>query len=128
MQVAALGIFNSLQSYTTLSMTQRVYSGAIPNIHAPKRPLTNPVTPLSARTFGTWTFLVSIVRLYAAYNIQDPAMYQIALWTYLVALSHFASEWLIFGTAKLNAGLAAPVLVASGSLIWMLTVWGGYVQ
>ena len=109
-------------------MTQRVYAGVVPNVHAPKRPPTNPVTPLSARTFGTWTLLVSIVRLYAAYNIQDPAMYQIALWTYVIALGHFASEWLIFGTVKLNYGLAASVLVASCSLAWMLTVWDGYVH
>ena len=108
-------------------MTQRVYSGVVPNIHLQKRQ-TNPVTPLSARTFGTWTFLASIIRLYAAYHIHDPVIYQISLWTYIVALSHFTSEWLIFGTAKLNAGLAAPVVVASGSLAWMLTVWDAYVQ
>ena len=121
-----MGIFNSIQSYTDLNLTRRVYAGLSPDMQLQQ--YANPVTPLSARTFGTWTFLASIVRLYAAYHIENPAIYQMALWTFIIALTHFTSEWLIFRTAKLNAGLAAPILVASGSLCWMLTVWKGYIQ
>lgn len=32
----------------------------------------NSVTPLSARTFGTWTILAALVRTYAALNISSP--------------------------------------------------------
>lgn len=83
---------------------------------------------LSARTFGTWTFLSAVVRLYAAYNITDPLIYQLAVWTYGIAFGHFVTEWLVFGTAKWGAGLAGPVFVSTGTLAWMVTQWGWYVR
>jgi hypothetical protein len=66
--------------------------------------------------------------MYAAYHIDEPVMYELALWTYVIAFGHFASEWFIYGTARWGKGLAGPVLVATGSLAWMLTVWGEYVK
>ena len=85
------------------------------------------MTPLSARTFGTYTFLASVIRLYAAYDITNPVMFQLALWTFVVAFVHFYSEWFIFGTTKFGEGLAAPALVSVGGLLWMLWQWGEYV-
>lgn len=85
------------------------------------------VTPLSARTFGTWTLVQSIVRLYAAYNISNPQIYQLAYLTYLVAGLHFMGEWLVFKTAKWGAPLAGPIIVSSSSLLWMTVQWGFYV-
>lgn len=64
-----------------------------------------------------------MIRLYAAYNISDPLIYQLALWTYAIALAHFVSEWLVFGTAKMGKGLVGPLFVAVGSLVWMLLKW-----
>ncbi|KAL8855960.1 MAG: hypothetical protein Q9178_007410 [Gyalolechia marmorata] len=113
--LASIG--NSVQSYLTTSYTRRVYS-------APE----TTVTPLHSRTFGTYTAVVSIIRLYAAYNITDPLLYQLALWTYVVALGHFYSEWLIFKTARWGEGLAGPLVVSAGSLTWMLLQWGQYVK
>ena len=115
-KVSITSALNSVQAYATISYTARVYS-------SPSRP----VTPLSSRTFGTWTLLSAIIRLYAAYNISDPTMYQLALWTYTLALGHFACEWFYFGTAKWGAGLAGPVLVSTGSLAWMFWQWESYV-
>ncbi|ORY09541.1 Erg28 protein [Clohesyomyces aquaticus] len=127
--VSVISVANSVQAYATLTYTQRVYNHpAPPSPSAPSstpsqtlKPTesANPVTPLSARTFGTWTFLSSVIRLYAAYNISDPLIYQLALWTYGIAWAHFMSEWWVFGTARWGAGLAGPVCVASGSLVWM---------
>ncbi|CCX12614.1 Erg28 like protein-domain-containing protein [Pyronema domesticum] len=108
--VSAVAMFNSIQNYTTIALTQRVYS---------KRP--QDVNTLSSRTFGTWTFLSAIVRCYAAYNIANQGVYDICIWSYLIAGAHFVSEWLIFGTASLGAGLTGPLVVSSSSLIWMLT-------
>ncbi|KAL8919785.1 MAG: hypothetical protein Q9172_004814 [Xanthocarpia lactea] len=113
--IASIG--NSVQSYLTTSYTRRVYS-------APE----TTVTPLHSRTFGTYTAVVSIIRLYAAYNITDPLLYQLALWTYVVALGHFYSEWLIFKTARWGEGLAGPLVVSVGSLTWMVLQWGHYVR
>lgn len=43
-------------------------------------------------------------------------IYDITLWSYVVALSHFASEWLLFRSADLSSGLLGPMIVARMSL------------
>ncbi|CZR62728.1 probable ERG28 Protein involved in synthesis of ergosterol [Phialocephala subalpina] len=135
--VSIVSIANSVQAYTTLSFTSRVYAGPSPSASKPKPPSANlmhpsaphsPATPLSSRTFGTWTAIQSMVRLYAAYNISDANMYQMAFLTYVVAWLHFMSEWLVFGTARWGQGLAGPVFVANGTLVWMWVQWGFYVS
>jgi Erg28 like protein len=119
--VSAVSVANSIQSYSTLVYTQRVYTGA-------KGAKTSPVNELSARTFGTWTFLASVVRLFAAYYISDPQIYQIAFCSYAVAFAHFLSEWLIFKTTTWGAGLVGPIFVSSGTLVWMYMQWDFYVN
>ncbi|KAF2019425.1 ergosterol 28 [Aaosphaeria arxii CBS 175.79] len=119
LMVSVIAVTNSLQAYISLRPTQRVYAGG--------RRGPSPVTPLSARTFGTWTFLSAVVRLYAAYNVTDRRIYELAFWTYGVAFAHFVSEWLVFGTCRFDAGLAGPGLVSSVSLVWMWRQWGWYV-
>jgi hypothetical protein len=69
-----------------------------------------------------------MVRLYAAYNIDNPQFYQLAYLTYVVAFGHFMSEWRYFKTARWGVPLAGPVIVASGSLVWMSLQWGFYVR
>lgn len=86
------------------------------------------ITPLSARTFGTWTALASVVRLYAAFNIHDRAVYELAMWTFAIAILHFGSEYVYFRTARLSRGLASPMVVASASLVWMLAQQEWYVR
>ncbi|KAH0551682.1 hypothetical protein GP486_007100 [Trichoglossum hirsutum] len=108
--ISAVSLFNSAQNYTTTSLTKRVYA------EQPEQ-----ATPLSARTFGTWTGLSSIIRLYAAYHITNPQVYQIALYSYVIGLAHFVSEWLIFRTARLGPGLAGPLVVGSVSIAWMVS-------
>lgn len=118
--ISVVSVFNSAQNYLIkdLSLTKKVYSNA---------PATE-VTNLSARTFGTWTFLTSIVRLYGAYNIVgNKQMYDLCIWTFVVAGAHFASEWLVFKNCRLDKGLAGPLIVASSSLIWMFNQKAFYV-
>lgn len=128
LQVSLISILNSAQAYSTLHFTQRVYSGSKSALPATPSGSKSPVTPLSARTFGTWTVVQSVVRLYAAYNISNPAVYQLGLWTYGIAWAHFMSEWFIFKSTSWGAGLAGPVFVSTGSLVWMFAQWGYYVQ
>jgi hypothetical protein len=82
------------------------------------------------------------VRAYTAYNIANPQLYDICIWSYALAGAHFVSEWLVFGTARwveeppylrranrgysLGAGLAGPLVVSSTSLLWMFTQRGFY--
>ncbi|CAO2652901.1 Nn.00g023120.m01.CDS01 [Neocucurbitaria sp. VM-36] len=123
--VAVISIGNSIQAYSTLHFTARVYnpSPIDPPPQTPKH-----VTALSSRTFGTWTFLTSLVRLYAAYNITNGAFYQLAMWTYVIAWGHFVSEWFVFKTTRWGKPLAGPLIVANTSLIWMFLQWGYYVK
>jgi len=79
------------------------------------------VTPLSARTFGTWTFLTSLVRLYVAYHINEVAFYNLGMWTYAIAFGHFASEAWVFGSTRWGVPLAFPVGVSTISMVWMWT-------
>ena len=54
-------------------------------------------------------------------------MYVLGLWTFVVALGHFASEWVVYRTVRLGKGVAPSGVVALGSVIWMLLQWGNYV-
>ena len=53
-------------------------------------------------------------------------IYQLAMWTYLIAWVHFVSEWLVYRSASWGSGLAGPVGVSTGSLVWMWMQWGWY--
>ncbi|AOW27158.1 hypothetical protein MG5_01522 [Candida albicans P57072] len=106
--ISVVSIFNSVQTYQNINLTKRVYE---------KNP--NQVSPLSARTFGTWTLITSIVRFYGAYYLQNKQIYELTQFTFAIAAWHFLSEWLYFGTCKLGKGLSGPLIVSSVSLVWM---------
>ena len=155
-QVGVTSIGNAIQAYSTLSYTRRLYVGQSPSSTssttklikttttvlettappAASRPTiqdsataeshVSPVTPLSARTFGTWTFLVGIVRIYAAYHVDEKPWYQLAMWSYVVALFHFTSEAFVFRSARPQGPWLAPVGVAVLSLIWLIAQYGSY--
>ncbi|KAJ5506987.1 hypothetical protein LT330_007702 [Penicillium expansum] len=112
--VSVISALNSLQAYTTPEYTSLLYSnGKVP------------ATPLSGRVFGTWTFLSAVIRMTAAYNITNPVAYNLGMWTYGIALSHFVGE-LVVGNASLKGRFLNPLIVASGSLAWMFTQRGAY--
>ncbi|KAF7189325.1 Ergosterol biosynthetic protein 28 [Pseudocercospora fuligena] len=128
--IAVVSIGNSVQCYISTAGSREVYAGKSPlkaMKESSKGTDLSPVNELSARTFGTWTALSSIIRLYAAYNIHDPLIYQLALWSYVVAFAHFFSEWLVFGSARWNRGFASPVFVSTFTISWMLSQWSYYV-
>ncbi|KAH8804908.1 Erg28 like protein-domain-containing protein [Xylogone sp. PMI_703] len=117
--IAVTSACNSIQCYFTTHFNKQIYSGSGESPNGKAYPHGTAVTNLSSRTFGTWTLLTSVVRFYAAYNIDNPAMYQLAIWTYGVAWFHFTTEWLYYRTANMGRGLFFPVLVANCSLVWM---------
>ena len=104
------------------------------------------MTPLSARTFGTWTLLSAVVRLYAALDIHNPTLYKLALVSYYLAFGHFVSEVAVYKTA--GKGALSPFIVSCKSLpirgnfewrltdtrstatsiVWMHTQWAYYVR
>ncbi|KAH9481439.1 Ergosterol biosynthetic protein 28 [Psilocybe cubensis] len=116
--VAGAAVFNSIQNLLTLKLTRKLYNNV---------PATS-VTALQARTFAVWTLTSAVIRGYAAYNINNKIIYDIALLSYLIAFGHFFSELLIFRTAKLFPGVISPVIVSTTSLVWMFTQYDFYVR
>ena len=112
----------------TTKVTARLYGAPLqPTSSQSKSPQVQ-VTPLQSRLFGVWTTLSSVVRMYAAYNIHDKNIYQLAIATFAIAWGHFVSEWLVFKTAQLKAPLIQPLLVATTSLAWTVLQYGYYVD
>ncbi|GME72303.1 unnamed protein product [Ambrosiozyma monospora] len=108
--IAVVSGFNTAQTYVDLNLTKKVYGGQ------PEQ-----VTPLSARTFGTWTLISALIRLYTSYCINERNVYNICILSYCIALWHFGSEWLYYKTVKFDKGLAGPLIVSTLSITWMLT-------
>lgn len=145
-KLAIVSMGNSIQSYSTMHYTSQVYLGSAATGNK------SPATPLSGRTFGTYTFVTALIRLYASFHINEVAWYDLATWTFAVSVAllrktkcveqvlkinahqtqvagfHFFSEWLWFGTTRWNRGLAGPILVASASLPWMLLKRSWYLR
>jgi hypothetical protein len=48
-------------------------------------------------------------------------LYDLAIISYILALGHFVLEFIVFQTAGLGPGLISPLIVASTSLIWMIS-------
>ena len=61
----------------------------------------------------------SQVRLFAAYNVNEPLPYMMAMWTFAIAGMHFGSELLVFRSLQLGRANFSTFIVASGSLAWM---------
>ncbi|KDN53228.1 Erg28-domain-containing protein [Tilletiaria anomala UBC 951] len=115
--VSSLAILNCVQNYIDYQFSRKVYTSGGAS-----------VTPLSARTFGTWNLLSAVVRFYAAYNLHSKPIYEACMWTYVIALGHFGSEVLAFKTAKFTAGIISPLIVASTSLATMALQYRHYIR
>ncbi|KAL2258409.1 hypothetical protein VTK26DRAFT_8289 [Humicola hyalothermophila] len=151
--VSIVAMGNALQNYATLHYTRRIYNGRfVPNHSLP--PATeryNPedstqvvkpasstgkdsekakdqVSPLAARLFGTYTFMAGIIRFYASYQLENPGMYQLALWTHIIAAVHFTTEMAVFKTIRFSGPQAFPFAAAYGGIAWMLLQYSHYVQ
>ncbi|QRV89738.1 hypothetical protein RhiJN_17756 [Ceratobasidium sp. AG-Ba] len=110
--VSSMAVFNTIQNFVTLSLTKRIYSKQPQNVN-----------PLQSRTFGIWTLTAAILRFYCAYNVNNKAIYELTMWSYVLAFSHFTSELLIFRTAGLGPGVLSPFVVSTLSFTWM---WNQY--
>ncbi|MCJ1289621.1 ergosterol biosynthesis protein [Xylographa carneopallida] len=110
-------ISNSVNSYRSLRWPRQTYASPL---------AASQVTPFAARVYGTWTFLSAVVRVFAAYRIDDPGFYALTLATFALALTHFTAEWLAFGTMQADKGCATVMLVSGSSVVWMLLQRGFY--
>lgn len=117
-QIASLALLNTTQAYRTRRFALRTYEGPAAQ---------SQVTDFGSRMFGTWTFLSCVLRLYAGYRIDVPEVYLLTLWTFIIALVHFGSEWLVFGTMRVGTGLVPVMIVPFVSIAWMVLQWDFYV-
>lgn len=115
--VSVLAVFNTVQSFVSATLCKRIYG---------RKP--EQVTGVGRRTFGVWTLLSAAVRLYTAYQIHNPALYNLSIVSYILAGGHFLSELFIYKTAAMGPGALSPVVVASSSFVWMMTQKAHYLS
>ncbi|KAH0423065.1 hypothetical protein CcaCcLH18_12436 [Colletotrichum camelliae] len=86
-----------------------------------------PPTKLQAHLYGIKNVYTGLIRLYAAYNISNPQLYDLAAWTSAGVLFLYLTEFSIWNTVRARE-LTFPLVTASANLIWMLWARGYYLQ
>ncbi|CAO1626383.1 unnamed protein product [Parajaminaea phylloscopi] len=117
-----VGLTSTINGLTNLfkgAASHKVYSSQQGRLQA---------TPLSSRVFGIWNLTSSVVRLMAAYRVDQRTAYELAMATFAIALVHFSSEAFVHRTMDLRQpGSIFPFFFAAGSLLWMASQYGYYV-
>jgi len=127
--VGITAIGNAGQCYRTLSYTRRLYPGpAHTSKDKPPGANSSPTTPLSSRTFGTWTMAVGIVRIFAAYHLNEASWFQMQMLTNVIGLVHFSLEAFVYKTTRPSGPWLAPVSVATIGLLWSIAQYSFYVR
>ncbi|KAH0831752.1 hypothetical protein AYO21_06276 [Fonsecaea monophora] len=129
--VGVTAIGNAIQCYNTLSYTRRLYPGQASATQTKGKSSpegSSPATPLSSRTFGTWTLAVGIVRVFAAYHINEASWFQMQMLTNVIGLAHFSLEAFVYKTTSPSGPWLAPVTVALIGLVWSTVQYGFYVR
>ncbi|KAJ3237582.1 adenine phosphoribosyltransferase [Chytriomyces hyalinus] len=109
--VSVLAVYNSIQCFIpALRLTHRIYA------RKPKE-----ATALAARLMGLWTLTSAAIRIYTAYNMNDPACYNLCMLTYVLVTFSFTTEIFIHKTAPLSSpGVWPALLIATASLTYMI--------
>lgn len=50
-------------------------------------------------------------------------MYDLGIWTYVIALTHYLGELVVFGGCKINGPFMSPLCVAGKMMEWMMEYW-----
>lgn len=83
--------------------------------------LPSEVNGLMARVFGVWTLLASVLRVWCAMDMSNKDVYNLTLFSFVLAFLHFASEIFIYKTAaSFSMGVAIPFIISGGSAILMV--------
>lgn len=120
-------MFNSVQNFVTTSLTQRIYSKAAGELLAsrPRILLNRPSDAAASEDIRgvdpSVRFDPRIRRIQhheqrvraTGRRWLTRSFYALSLLSYVLALSHFVLEALVFRTAGLGAGLISPLIVAS---------------
>ncbi len=93
----------------------RVFSG--PSAPPPNR--------LLAHTYGVKNVYTGVIRLYAAYNLHDRHLYDLAILTFVGVLVLYLEEFFVRRTVGVRE-FAIPFVTSVGGLVWMGLQRGAY--
>ncbi|KAI1762956.1 hypothetical protein GGR53DRAFT_499498 [Hypoxylon sp. FL1150] len=60
-----------------------------------------------------------MIRLYAAYNLSDPLVYDMAIWTFVGVLFLYVTEVFVYKNSRLREA-AFPHVTAGMCFVWMM--------
>ncbi len=81
----------------------------------PRRPAP---TGLLARVYGTKNVYTAAVRAYAAYNLANRQVYELAMITFAGVLFLYVTELVVYRTVRVKE-FAFPMVTAGSGLVWM---------
>jgi len=78
------------------------------------------VTEIHGRTFGTWTLLTCTLCYICAFNLENKPLYLATFLSFIYALGHFLTEYLIYHTMEIKnlttVGIFAGMILFSRAL------------
>ncbi|KAI0110169.1 ergosterol biosynthesis protein-like protein Erg28 [Daldinia grandis] len=78
-----------------------------------------PPHSLLAHVYGVKNLYTSMIRIYAAYYITNPQVYDLAVGTFVGVLFLYVTEVFIYKSARLREA-SFPYVIAGTGLIWMV--------
>ncbi|XXG98162.1 hypothetical protein Hte_004483 [Hypoxylon texense] len=75
-----------------------------------------PPHALLAHVYGVKNVYTSLIRLYAAYNLTNPLMYDLAIWTFVGVLFLYITEVFVYKTARIREA-SFPYVIAGRQYI-----------
>lgn len=85
----------------------------------------SPMTEVHGRTFGVWTLLTCTLCFLCAFNLDNKQLYLATFLSFIYALGHFLTEYLIYQTMAI-ANLTTVSIFAGTSIVWMLLQWNAH--
>ncbi|OTA91079.1 hypothetical protein M434DRAFT_32997 [Hypoxylon sp. CO27-5] len=84
-----------------------------------KGPEAPPPHPVLAHVYAVKNFYTSTVRIYAAYCITNPQLYDLAALTFVGVLFLYITEVFVYKTVGLREA-SFPYVIAGSGLVWMV--------
>lgn len=123
--ISTISLFNTLQSFYSTRLTKLVYSNDPAQGNSWMLKTSHPfddtdfwdldnsigIYSIICIFLSSWSSVISFILF---------SVYFITLATFVVALIHFLSEFLIFKSMKAGPGMFSPLMVAIISLTWMI--------
>jgi hypothetical protein len=80
-----------------------------------------------AHVYAAHNMYTGLIRFYAAYDISNPALYSLALWTYVGVLLLYGSELVVWRTVRLREAVI-PLVTAGVGITWMVAQKDWYLR